>query len=530
MTIFVDIQGTGQVAEFPDGTPPEVITQALQQFSTQAPAQQDFQLTPSGAPTTLSRFVEPALTAVTGALAEPLAGVAGTIQALNPFADPGAGAEAVAATRQALTAQPRTEAGQEALQAVGDVIEPVAQALTSAEQTLGETTLEATGSPALAAAAATIPTALLELTGLASAKGITKLKSGRALDTAIKEAAPSTEQLFTAGRQIFKEVDNLGGTVKPEALAALTRQIEVAAKNVGGSRRTTPSSFGVIDDFKEIVDRGAEIGVDELDQLRTVASNAAKTIDPAQKAPALAIIDKIDDFLDRPNETILNIPKDAPNIGQEWRAGRNIWGRARKSEMLEEAFTAAQDTQSGFENGIRIEFRKIRKNKRKSKFFTKRELEALRQVSEGTKSANLAKLIGRLGFSEGQAINFVNPAIAGSIAGSAFGAPAAIAVVGIGQVSKQLAQKLTKAKGRLAQQVVRAGSNAEEITKAYLRNTPKAQRSAVELSELLTRNQVDLSTAKSAFARDAADVARQIRAAQVGALAGGEVAALGGEQ
>ena len=32
MTIEVEIAGTGQVAEFPDGTPPEVIQQALSQF------------------------------------------------------------------------------------------------------------------------------------------------------------------------------------------------------------------------------------------------------------------------------------------------------------------------------------------------------------------------------------------------------------------------------------------------------------------------------------------------------------------
>ena len=35
MTIEVEIQGTGQIAEFPDGTPNEVIVSALQQFETQ---------------------------------------------------------------------------------------------------------------------------------------------------------------------------------------------------------------------------------------------------------------------------------------------------------------------------------------------------------------------------------------------------------------------------------------------------------------------------------------------------------------
>ena len=38
---------------------------------------------------------------VSGAIAEPIAGVAGIVQALNPLADKGAGAEAVQATKEA---------------------------------------------------------------------------------------------------------------------------------------------------------------------------------------------------------------------------------------------------------------------------------------------------------------------------------------------------------------------------------------------------------------------------------------------
>ena len=118
----------------------------------------------------------------------------------------------------------------------------------------------------------------------------------------------------------------------------------------------------------------------------------------------------------------------------------------------------------------------------------------------------------------------MNPAIGGGAAFALFGAPGAVAVPVIGQVSKGLAQKLTKNNARLADQVVRAGNNAELITKAYLNNVPKAQRSALELSELLTRNQIDLNTVRSAFARDAADVARQRRAFIEGAAVGGALA------
>jgi len=462
--------------------------------------------------------LEAAGTIASSVIAEPAAGIAGLATAALTQ-DPAAAAAVVEGVRESLTFQPRTPAGQENIQVIGEAIAPVGEALGAAEQALGGATLEATGSPALAALAATIPTALLEIAGAATAKGITKLKTGNELSKAIKEATPTIDQLKDSSRQVFKEISDLGITVQPKALEELTINIERAARNAGARPRTTPQAFGVIDEFKDTV--GRTIDLDELDELRTVAQNAANTIDPSQKAPAIAIIDEIDDFLDTSGTGVLNIPKDAPNIGQEYRAARRLWGRARKAEALQLAITNARDTASGFENGLRIEFRKLLKNKRQNKFFNADEKAAMRQVSEGTKASNLAKLLGRLGISEGQAINIINPAIGAGLAAAAFGTPAGIAVPIIGQVSKQLAQRLTRNNARFADQVVRAGRDANLITKAYMRNTPKGQRSALELSELFIKNEIDLSTVKSAIAKEAADIARQTRSALEGGLLGG---------
>lgn len=104
-------------------------------------------------------------------IAEPLAGLAGIGATLNPFAEPGAGARRVEEVREALTFQPRLPGAQAALSSVAEAIEPAAQALQGLEERLGESTLQATGSPALAAAAATLPTALGELLGIAGIRG-----------------------------------------------------------------------------------------------------------------------------------------------------------------------------------------------------------------------------------------------------------------------------------------------------------------------------------------------------------------------
>lgn len=194
MTIEVEIQGTGQVVEFPDGTPPEVIQQSLASFQ-----QTRVQTTPTGIEEAQEGFVgsgilEPAAALATGVVAEPLAGLA----AIAAGGDP----EAVRATREALTFQPRTEAGQAGLQTLGDLIQfgvdvaqiPISglaglgelitgQGLEQAAQTvrgvqdqgvgrtLGQRAFEETGSPLAATIAETAPTAALSATGLRTRAG-----------------------------------------------------------------------------------------------------------------------------------------------------------------------------------------------------------------------------------------------------------------------------------------------------------------------------------------------------------------------
>ena len=140
-----------------------------------------------------------------GAIAEPVAGIAGVAQAINPFADPGAGVEAVQGVREALTFQPRTEAGQAQQQALGqgaqavsefvnrnvlapnlaslpfvssenaaERFEAIAQGGTGAA---GQAVLESTGSPLLATLTEILPTASAEIIG--GAKALKSVRNSR---------------------------------------------------------------------------------------------------------------------------------------------------------------------------------------------------------------------------------------------------------------------------------------------------------------------------------------------------------------
>ncbi len=209
--------------------------------------------------------LETAATIASGALAEPIAGVAGIAQSLNPFADEGAGAEAVKATQEALTYQPRTEVGQESLQATGEALKPVGDFFQDIESGLGDYAYNLTGSPAFAAAATTAPTAFLELLGAGVGRRAVK-GAGQGVEAAqdalsqaqdFKEGVP-TEETISSGVDIiqqgtpeqvaefaqadpkfFEALDELG--ISSEPLAAFASQ-NPQFRDIQGALRSVPGS------------------------------------------------------------------------------------------------------------------------------------------------------------------------------------------------------------------------------------------------------------------------------------------------
>ena len=528
MPVFEIESPTGEIfeVEAPEGATSEQAFQFFKQ-SQQPPAQPKPKFSGSG-------IIEPALTIATGVVAEPIAGFAGIAQAINPFAEEGAGARAVEATREALTFQPRTQAGQESLQAVGTALQPIGEALTGAEKFLGDTVFEATNSPTLAAVASSLPTAILETIGLKGSGRIVKSTktvepSQKAIRKSLTEAAPAPEDLKTISRGIFKELDESGVKIRKRTYKKAVTSFKEAARKQGLSKRTTPRAFGLIEDLEEVI--GTSPSLSEIDDLRTVANGVAKSLDRTEAAIGSRVVQEMDAFLDNiTEESIVKGSLEAGEVAPKYKAARNLWGRARKSEVIVEAVEKATRRASGFENGLRVEFDKILNNKKINRFFRESELDAMRDLVKGDRSQNLAKLIGRLGFGEGRATNVVG-GLLGSFAGTAAGGlPGFVTTVAVGSTSRKLAQKLTKNKADFIEAVTRAGGDGEAITKAYLNNVPKGKRNVKDLSELLSDPAIDLTdlvTSSDKLIKEATEIAagRQTIGQAVGIAAVGSAQA-----
>jgi len=167
------------IQSFIEQSMPQIQAMADQQAKDNAPKRTAMQKVDD----TLFGIGEPITTIGSAIIAEPLAGIAGIAQTLNPFAETGAGSRAVEATRNALTLQPITQAGQANVQSIGEALAPVGEAIQNAEKGIGDTAFDATGSSLAGAIGQSLPTLAGELVGLGIfgrlTKGTKLLKNGK---------------------------------------------------------------------------------------------------------------------------------------------------------------------------------------------------------------------------------------------------------------------------------------------------------------------------------------------------------------
>lgn len=365
-----------------------------------------------------------------------------------------------------------------------------------------------------------------------------KEPSKREIAKGVAEAAPTPEQLRKASKEIYDSVSEAGIVLSPQSVKGFVKNTTDEALDVGldlppAGRSLTPESRTVIDRLQALPDNAS---VDDLEKLRRSAQNAASVAsragNNADAAVNGSIVDNIDDYLSSISSKDFISDGVAPeNVGKELATARKLYGKARKSELLDEAMENARTQASGVENGIRRQFDRIIKNKKQSRFFTKDELEAMRSVVEGTKGSNFFRKLSRLGFGKGQQHNVLTGSLS-SAAGAAslstmlgpYGAAiGAVLLPTAGRISASLAENLTRKNAQLANRIIRAGTDADKIAAAYLRTVPKAEQSVEDLTQLLLRPDINLDKlSTSPLAQEAIKEAGRIRqsiAAGAGAVA-----------
>lgn len=332
---------------------------------------------------------------------------------------------------------------------------------------------------------------------------------------AFSESVPSIDRLKNEARATYKQIDDMGVTINQQPLGKLSESIAASVKNQGFNSRIHPKVNAALDEIQSLT--LSPMTVSEIDTMRRVARSAARSIEPDEARLGALMVRKIDDFFDSISGTAISGGQNR-DIGPLLKNARIKWGRAKRSELIQEAVDKASLQASGFENGLRTQFRSILNNKRKMAGFSAEERAAMERVVKGGKAENIAKHLGKLGFSEGQASSMLLSSL-GVAGGAAIGGPTgAVAVPLIGQASRSVAQRLTRNNVKLADELIRAGTNGRKIANAYVKAIPKGKRSTEELTGILLNSNGDnlsaLTRSKDKLISDAAYFASVIRASE----------------
>ena len=280
--------------------------------------------------------------------------------------------------------------------------------------------------------------------------------------------APNTEALRRMGSEAFKKAEQAGVIIKPEAMRGQVDDIAGWAAREGIDPTLHPGATAAL---KRLVDVADEpLSLDRVQTLRRILGSAAKSQSPDERRIAYGMIERLDDFVgDLTPDKI-----EAGNLAsaaEDLVNARNLWARMKKSELLDTAFEKASRQASGFENGIRIQFRQILNNPRLHRSFSKDELKLLDDVVKGDFTTNTLRRLGKLSGGTGAQSNMMNAMMGtgmGAGVGATMGGPVgaalgAGAVQGIGYGSQRAAEALTTRNARLAQALMASGATSMPV-------------------------------------------------------------------
>ena len=466
---------------------------------------------------------EVAATMGTGAATEIMSGLAGigglAAHIKNPDSDiPSRLVKGI----QQDTYLPQTQSGQEMLQGMAKVVEPISRHIQRAEKELGDTVYELTGKPGYAAMATTIPTAVAELVSGKAAttmrkfsRAIKKQRLNGDVISNVGNAVPTVEQLMKASDDIMEDLMFTRISADKTRFRKMVSNLEFDQFYQGMDPRTTKQARSLIDAFKASADDFIDFR--EFSVLRDMAKNLAEKPGANGKFGQQALRE-LDQFAAGDGNMHVKMPDGSPadkNVAELYSASRSLKRRALRSQYIEDAFENARGFKSGLENGLATEMKKIVNNPIKRDLFNKSELHQMREIIKGSSGVNFARFLGNFDI-VGKSPSLYGIFGLGDLATKI--TFKSMVVPFIGRVGNALANRLIQNKARFADKVIRAGSDAGKIAQAYIENTPKLLREPQELAQLILRPDVALDTLD--FADPLIDAAASIAAQQRAALAG----------
>lgn len=277
------------------------------------------------------------------------------------------------------------------------------------------------------------------------------------------QTAPTREALKTEADAAFKAADEMGVRFHQGARGSLINGIADDLNSAKYRPNINKDVRAVLNEFDSFVEKQPTLS--NLQDFRSFVLKQQRNMDPSKttdKDMLGLIVQNIDDFADRiDGSTVIANAGNRAAAVQHLKKGRDLWKRLRKTDVLEDAIYKAENQASGFENGLRTQFRQLINNKKTRRLFSREELGAMQKVVRGGPIENGLKLLGKLGFGVDGASNAFGGAM-GMGLGSLAGGPIGGLAVGAGATAaRKGAEMATRSNADFARALVRAGKIAE---------------------------------------------------------------------
>ena len=260
-------------------------------------------------------------------------------------------------------------------QAVGREVSraPIGQIITAPAATAaGQTVTEVTDNP---------------LAGLAASVGTSMLAGVRPVK---REAVPSAEKLLEQSKLNYDIVDKSGLQFDKQQfnqrMDALPLHLEATEGYVSGIYPKLDAALARL-----AADRSKNIA--EITALRKVIGNAAGSADATERRMGKILLDDFDNYiLNAPPNVIVSGDKKAL---EAWKAARADYAKVKKSELIEDIVSRAEVSQGGKEATVAQGLSALAKDKKKMRFFTPDEQEAIREAAKGGTLQTMLRTVGK---------------------------------------------------------------------------------------------------------------------------------------
>lgn len=288
----------------------------------------------------------------------------------------------------------------------------------------------------------------------------------RNLPKKLVDKAPSTTKLLKRGSRFIENYKKTGDNVSGDDFSTFWVKADDLLKKEGFDAENTPAIARRMNSLAKRAEAD-EITAQEMINIRRGIGDTIDDVANSAEDKRLATIlmEELDDF-------VVTLPGT-----EKWAKGRRIYSKGLKSRRIMDALDMAGEAASGLENGVRIEVRKILRNKRERQRFSKSEVELMKRIVKGDFTANTLKRLAGLGFGSGAQMNRLGGGVAagagggiGAVTGGPVGAFAGAAIPGTigGAASKALEKRTVNAVKNLRALIAGAKLPEEVIFKDTL--------------------------------------------------------------